>query len=277
MDARLAAQAARSRPGASSRRGWWVPRREIPRPAYLGLALASVGVIVTGWSLVTGVGLIEPLFLPAPLHVLRAGAAMVGELGFTRDVAWTVWRVMAGFLLAAAIGVPLGVLVGTFRVVEAVTEPVISFIRYLPASAFIPLFILWLGLGEVEKVAVIFVGTFFQLVLMVAVEVGNVPKALIESAYTLGASHRQILTRVLLPASRPGIFDALRLLLGWAWTYIIVAELVGADKGIGFRILAAQRRVLTDHIIFGILTIGILGIATDYLLKWAHRRLFPWR
>jgi len=165
---------------------------------------------------------------------------------------------------------------GTFKAVEALVEPLVGFVRYMPASAFIPLFILWLGIGDVEKVAIIFVGSLFQLILMVAVVASSVPKEMLETAYTLGAARLQVIRRVLLPASLPGILDTLRIIVGWAWTYIIVAELVAAESGIGYMIINAQRMLQTGSIIFGILAIGFLGIVTDYLFKWLHRWLFPW-
>jgi NitT/TauT family transport system permease protein len=183
---------------------------------------------------------------------------------------------MLGFFVAALIGVPLGLLMGTFKVAEAFTEPVVGFIRYMPASAFIPLFILWLGIGDIEKIAIIFVGSFFQLVLMVAVVAKNVHKDMLETAYTLGAKRFQVIRKVLLPASLPGIVDTLRIIVGWAWTYIIVAELVASASGIGYMIISAQRMLRTGNIIFGILTIGILGLVTDYFFKWLYNRLFPW-
>lgn len=259
-------------------RAWWLmPRRDIPRRTYLILSVSAFALILLLWTVIASSGLVDRLLLPTPGDVMRAGYRMFTQLNFLSHIGWTAYRVFAGFILAAVIGIPLGIAVGTYRAVEAMVEPLMSFIRYMPASAFIPLFILWLGLGEAGKIAVIFTGTFFQLVIMVAVEVASVSMSLLESAYTLGASHRQVLRRILLPAALPGIVDTLRLLLGWAWTYIIVAELVGASAGIGHNILAAQRQVATDRILFGILTIGILGLMTDFLAKALHRRLFPWQ
>ena len=216
------------------------------------------------------------MFLPSPGRVFQAGYDLFLELGFTSDILNSVYRVMVGFIMAALLGVPLGLIMGTFKAAEAFTEPVVGFIRYMPASAFIPLFILWLGIGDVEKIAIIFVGSFFQLVLMVAVVAKNVQKDLLETAYTLGAKRFQVIRKVLLPASLPGIVDTLRIIVGWAWTYIIVAELVASASGIGYMIISSQRMLRTGNIIFGILTIGILGLITDYFFKWLYNRLFPW-
>ena len=253
-----------------------IPREPIPTGLYLSLSFAGVGLVLFVWSLLTYGGFVSPLFLPSPGRVLSAGIDQFAKFGFATDILMSSYRVMAGFLAAALLGVPLGLLMGTFKAVEAFTEPLVGFIRYMPASAFIPLFILWLGIGDVEKIAIIFVGSFFQLVLMVAVVASSVPKEMLEAAYTLGAKRLQVIRRVLLPASLPGILDTLRIIVGWAWTYIIVAELVAAESGIGYMIINAQRMLQTGSIIFGILAIGVLGILTDYAFKWVHRWLFPW-
>ena len=252
------------------------PREPIPNSLYLALTFGSFGFFLVIWAILTYGGLVDSLFLPSPGRVFQAGYDLFAELGFTSDILNSVYRVMAGFILAALIGVPLGLVMGTFKIAEAFTEPVVGFIRYMPASAFIPLFILWLGIGDVEKVAIIFVGSFFQLVLMVAVVAKNVHKDLLETAYTLGAKRFQVIRKVLLPASLPGILDTLRIIVGWAWTYIIVAELVASASGIGYMIISSQRMLRTSNIIFGILTIGMLGLITDYFFKWLYQRLFPW-
>jgi NitT/TauT family transport system permease protein len=252
------------------------PREPIPKSLYLILALSSFAFILIIWSILTYGGFVDSLFLPSPGRVFKAGVDLFSELGFTIDILNSVYRVMMGFVIAAVIGVPIGLIMGTFKVAEAFTEPVVGFIRYMPASAFIPLFILWLGIGDIEKIAIIFVGSFFQLVLMVAVVAKNVHKDMLETAYTLGAKRFQVIRKVLLPASLPGIVDTLRIIVGWAWTYIIVAELVASASGIGYMIISSQRMLRTGNIIFGILTIGMLGLITDFFFKWLYNKLFPW-
>ena len=252
------------------------PREPIPASLYILLGVSSFGVLLLLWAALTYGGFIDALFLPTPGRVFRAGLDLVLELGFTTDILNSTYRVLVGFLIAAVIGVPLGLLMGTFKAAEALIEPLMGFIRYMPASAFIPLFILWLGIGDVEKIGIIFVGSFFQLVLMVAVVAKNVHKDMLETAYTLGAKRMQVIRKVLLPASLPGILDTLRIIVGWAWTYIVVAELVASSSGIGYMIISAQRMLRTASIIFGILTIGLMGLITDYGFKWLHARLFPW-
>ena len=228
------------------------------------------------WAGVTFGGLVDSQFLANPVAAFRAGVDLFANYSFHIDVGLTVWRVVGGFAIAAAIGVPLGILMGAYKPLEAFFEPFVSFARYLPASAFIPLLILWAGIGEASKLALIFIGAFFQLVLMVAVIVGTTRRDLVEAAYTLGATDTGIVRRVLLPASAPQIAEAMRLVLGWAWTYIIVAEFIGADRGIGKMIIDSQSLLNTGQIIFGIVVIGVIGLLSDYLFKAFNRRLFPW-
>ena len=252
------------------------PREPIPKSLYLILALSSFAFFLILWSILTYGRFVDPLFLPSPGRVFQAGADLFSEFEFMTDILNSVYRVMMGFVVAALVGVPIGLMMGTFKVAEALTEPVVGFIRYMPASAFIPLFILWLGIGDIEKIAIIFVGSFFQLVLMVAVVAKNVHKEMLETAYTLGVKRFQVIRKVLLPASLPGIVDTLRIIVGWAWTYIIVAELVASASGIGYMIISSQRMLRTGNIIFGILTIGMLGLITDFFAKWLYNKLFPW-
>jgi NitT/TauT family transport system permease protein len=228
------------------------------------------------WAAVTFGGLVPKTFLADPFTMLRSGWTLLAQHGFAGDIGMTVWRVLGGFLIAAAIAVPLGVLMGAYKPIEAFFEPFVSFARYLPASAFIPLLILWAGIGEAQKLSVIFIGSFFQLVLMIAVSVGNTRRDLVEAAYTLGALDAGIVKRVLLPSSAPEIAETLRMVLGWAWTYVIVAELIGASSGIGHMITDSQALLATDQIIFGIIVIGLIGLVTDFAFKAFNRKLFPW-
>ena len=242
----------------------------------LALGLAFFVLFVVGWSLVTFGGLVPRTFLADPLTMLHEGVALFTQFGFAKDVGITVWRVLGGFVLAALVGVPLGIAMGAYKPVEAFFEPFVSFARYLPASAFIPLLILWAGIGEMQKLLVIFIGSFFQIVLMVAVIVGGTRRDLVEAAYTLGANASGIVRRVLLPSSAPAIAETLRLVLGWAWTYVIVAELIGASSGIGHMITDSQALLNTGQIIFGIILIGIIGLISDLAFKQGNRALFPW-
>jgi NitT/TauT family transport system permease protein len=240
------------------------------------LGVAFFVLFFLAWAAVTFGGLVPKTFLADPVQMVRSGWTLLAEHGFLRDIGMTVWRVLGGFVIAAALAVPLGVLMGAYKPVEAFFEPFVSFARYLPASAFIPLLILWAGIGEAQKLAVIFIGSFFQLVLMIAVSVGNTRRDLVEAAYTLGALDAGIVKRVLLPSSAPEIAETLRMVLGWAWTYVIVAELIGASSGIGHMITDSQSLLATDQIIFGIIVIGLIGLVTDFAFKAFNRKLFPW-
>jgi len=244
--------------------------------ARIALGVAFFVVFVAAWSLATFGGYVQKTFLADPLTMLKSGWTLLTEMGFLGDIGMTVWRVVGGFAIAALLALPLGVLMGAYKPVEAFFEPFISFARYLPASAFIPLLILWAGIGEAQKLAVIFIGSFFNLVLMIAVAVGNTRRDLVEAAYTLGVRDRGLIRRVLIPGAAPEIAEILRMVLGWAWTYVIVAELIGASSGIGHMITDSQALLATDQIIFGIIVIGVIGLASDLLFKAANRALFPW-
>jgi NitT/TauT family transport system permease protein len=253
------------------------PLTPISNPLRVALGVSFFVIFVAAWAFATLGGYVSRIFLADPLTMLRNGWELLTQFGFLRDIGMTVWRVVGGFVLAALVAVPLGVLMGAYKPVEAFFEPFVSFARYLPASAFIPLLILWAGLGETQKLLVIFIGAVFQIVLMVAVAVGGTRRDLVEAAYTLGAGDQGVVRRVLIPANAPEIAEILRLVLGWAWTYVIVAELIGSSEGIGHMIIESQSLMATGQIIFGIIVIGLIGLVSDFLFKAANRFLFPWR
>lgn len=252
------------------------PLQPVGPGARIALGVAFFVVFFGVWALATLGGFVSKTFLADPITMVRSGWTLLAEMGFAKDIGMTVWRVVGGFVLAALIALPLGVAMGAYKPVEAFFEPFVSFARYLPASAFIPLLILWAGIGEAQKLAVIFIGSFFQLVLMIAVIVGSTRRDLVEAAYTLGAGDAGIVRRVLIPAAAPQIAETLRLVLGWAWTYVIVAELIGASSGIGHMITDSQSLLATDQMIFGILTIGIIGLVSDMAFKRLNRSMFAW-
>jgi len=240
------------------------------------LGIAFFVLFFAVWAVATLGGFVQKTFLADPITMVRSGYTLLTEMGFATDIGMTVWRGLGGVAIAAVLALPLGVAMGAFKPIEAFFEPFVSFARYLPASAFIPLLILWAGIGETQKLAVIFIGSFFQLVLMIAVVVGNTRRDLVEAAYTLGSSDASLVRRVLIPGAAPEIAEILRMVLGWAWTYVIVAELIGASSGIGHMITDSQALLATDQIIFGIIVIGLIGLASDMGFKATNRRLFPW-
>ena len=253
------------------------PLKPVATSRRIAFGVAFFVLFVLAWSIATLGGLISPTFLASPPTMLEAGWVLMTKFGFISDIGMTTWRVVGGFVIAAVLAVPLGLAMGAWKPVEAFFEPFISFCRYLPASAFIPLLILWLGVGEAQKLAVIFLGSFFQIVLMVAVTVGQTRRDLVEAAYTLGASDAGIVRRVLIPHAAPEIAEHLRMVLGWAWTYVIVAELIGSSSGIGHMITDSQALLATDQIIFGIIVIGLIGLVSDLGFKWCNRALFRWK
>ena len=255
------------------RPGLFVP---VPRGQRIGLGIAFFVLFVTMWWLLTASGAVPPQFLASPLQTLTAAWELFAKFSFGHDVGMTIWRVVGGFLLAAVIAVPLGIAMGAWKPVEAFFEPFVSFARYLPASAFVPLLILWVGIGESQKLAVIFLGCFFQLTLMITMIASGTRRDLVEAAYTLGATQGGIVRHVLLPGAAPEIAEALRQVLGLGWTYIIVAELIGASSGIGHMITDSQALMATENIISGIVVIGLVGLVTDLLFKHANRKLFAW-
>lgn len=252
------------------------PQETISKPAAAILGICMFVIVMLAWYACTKSGAVDPMFLPSPEKTIKEGVSLFTESGFLNDIKYTVMRVMGGFLIAAVFAVPLGIIIGIYAPVSAFIEPLFSFVRYLPASAFIPLFILWIGIDEKEKIAVIILGSFPQLVLMIATAMKSVSKDLIEVSYTLGTSKAGVAWKIILPKSAPQILDNLRIVLGWAWTYIIVAEMVGASEGIGYRIIQSQRMLNTSKIFVGILCIGVIGLVFDLILKGLRKILFPW-
>lgn len=251
------------------------PMRRPSTAAALVLGALAFALLLLVWDALTRSGRVDPLFLPSPGATAATGLEMLRS-GFMTDVWATVIRVMTGFAISAVVGVPIGVLIGTYAPVTSFLQPVFSFVRYMPASAFIPLFILWIGIDESEKVAVIILGSLPQVVLMVAGNIRNVPASLIEASYTLGTNRANILWKVILPKAAPDVVDTLRIVLGWAWTYVIVAEIVGASSGIGYSILQSQRSMAVDRIFVAIVTLGLIGLIVDNVLLVLNRVVFRW-
>lgn len=259
-----------------NRRSPWDVRGDLRRRSALALAIAGFVLPLAAWILVSLNGWADPVFLPPPWQVLAQLGEWYRDGDLLGDVIVSIARVLGGFCVAALVAVPLGVLVGTYAPVRAFLEPLTEFTRYLPAVAFIPLIMLWVGIDESAKVAVIWVGVFFQMLLLVAADVARVPDAPIEAARTMGATNEEIIKYVLIPAARPAILTTLRGAMCLAWTYLVVAELVAANSGLGYAILKAQRFLQTDKIFAGILLIGLVGLLTDQAFRWLHKRCFPW-
>ncbi|HEX2881944.1 MAG TPA: ABC transporter permease, partial [Polyangiaceae bacterium] len=181
-----------------------------------------------------------------------------------------------GFVWAALFGLPIGILCGTFALFSRLFEPFVDFIRYMPAPVFGALAVAILGLGDEPKIAIIFIGTFFQMVLVVSNTTRAVDESLLHAAQTLGANNRQLLLHVVIPGALPNLFRDMRILIGWAWTYLVVAELIGEKSGLSAFLYQQQRYRHFDNVYAGIIMIGIVGLVTDQTLAWLGRYLFPW-
>lgn len=242
----------------------------------LTLSLSPFIIVVGSWVILTEGGFVKEVFLPNITHMFQSLFKQFSAENYIKDVGISVYRVMAAFVLSAILATPIGLLTGYSKKVAELVEPFVGFARYLPIPAFVPLCILWFGLGDVSKIAIIFLGTFFQLILMVADVARSIPREFFEAALTLGSKRRQLIQRVLWPASLPGIVTACRTAVGWAWTYLVVAEIAGATSGLGFRIMEAQRFVQSPKIFAGILVIGLLGLLTDLFFKSLYKYMFTW-
>jgi NitT/TauT family transport system permease protein len=243
---------------------------------YFAVAVIVFALMLAAWWIAAASHVTSELFLPSPADVWNRAVDLARDGSLAHDTWASFRRITLGFLISTAFGLPIGVLIGTYRIAEAAIEPPVDFIRYMPAVAFVPLTIVWFGVGETQKYVIIFIGTFFQQVLMVMDNTKRVPREYVDIGYTLGMKDVGVLARIVVPSAAPAIWDTLRITLGWAWTWLVVAELVAAPDGLGHRILTAQRFFQTDTIFLGILIIGLLGLTMDQGMKIAGTRLFRW-
>lgn len=240
------------------------------------LSLICFALILIAWCIASFGGFVKDIFLPSPVAVI----VRIKELYQDGSLWLHCWdstrRVLVGWVWSVVIALPVGMLMANSRKFSAFIQPIIEFVRYLPVVALVPLTLLYCGIGESQKYLIIFLGTFFQLVLMVCDTVSSVDKNMINAARTLGASKRQIYMEVIFPASLPGLMDDFRLTIGWAWTYLVVAEMVAADNGLGYMILRSQRYLATDTIFAGLILIGLIGLITDWLFRILSKVVAPW-
>jgi NitT/TauT family transport system permease protein len=265
--------------GAQSKSAWkslFQFRGEISRNAYLFFATLSLILFAIGWYLITSWEVFPPEFFPSPRGVLSAMSTMLSSQEFYQDVLASAGRIAAAFFISSALAIPVGLLMSSFKWIEALVEPLVDFIMYVPVPALIPLFIIWTGIGEGSKFLVLFFGTFFQMVLLIMDDADNVPRAYFDLARTMGASTLQLIRDVLIPYLMPQIYDRLRVTLGWCWTYLIIAELIAVERGIGHTIKEAQRFNASDQMFVCFIVLGIIGLLTDYTAKVAYSRLYPY-
>lgn len=255
---------------------FWSIRQGFSRRLAVLIVTVSLAVPLLLWAIVSYGKMVPPLFLPTPTAVVQAGIEMFANNDLLTDVIISCGRVLAGFLAAAIIGVPIGIAMGTFYSMNSLFAPFVGTVRYMPVTAFVPLIVIWLGLGEESKVLIITLGVVLYNAIMVADAVKFIPSEMINVAYTLGATRRDVLFKVIVPATFPSVLDTLRVNISGAWNYLVIAELVAAQSGLGFRIIQAQRYLQTEKVLFCILLIGVIGLAIDYGLKWLSAVLTPW-
>lgn len=260
----------------SSRNPLFSMSAEFSGGTYVVISVCAFVALLVVWFLVTEMGVLKPIFLPSPTAVLLRLGKLAADGTLASDVGISVYRIMVGFLLASVMGLATAILIGAYRFWEAAIEPLLDFVRYMPVVAFVPLTILWSGTSDVQKFLIIWIGTYFQQALMFKDNIKRVPVDFVGFGRTLGMSDFRVLMRIVVPSAMPQIWDTLRISLGWAWTWVTLAELVAANSGLGFRITVAQRYLQTDMAIGYILVLGVLGLATDQIMRFLGRRFFKY-
>ncbi|MDE0309899.1 MAG: ABC transporter permease [Acidiferrobacterales bacterium] len=250
--------------------------RAISLVSTIRLGLAAWFVFFGIWELAVLLKVTNAVLLPGPFTVLASFIELFTVKNYLHDVGMSLFRIVASFALACLFAIPLGIMMGTFRRVEAFFNPLVSAFRYLPAPSFIPLLLMWLGAGEEQKLALLFLGVVWFLITLIMDYAKSVPADFVNSALTLGGNRKQVLLTVVVPAMLPDILTAMRQMLAVSWTYLVIAEIVAAESGIGAMMMRAKRFVHIDEIMAGIITIGLLGLVFDILLRRLRRMLFPY-
>ena len=256
----------------------------VPPPGLTGKILGAItlALIIAFWWLATmgdtpEARWISPVILPSPFEVIKSFPALLNDRGLIASIVATLRRVIIGFGLAVAIGVPFGIMAGAWRVFDSASAPVALFGRNVPVAALIPLTILWFGIEETQKVMFLFIACVPFVFSDAVRAIISVPERYVETAQTLGATSWQIVSKVLVALAMPDIYKSLRSLFGMAFGYIMLAELINAEHGLGFLLSTSQRRGMSDHIILILFLIGLIAFAIDRFLGWMQRGLFPYR
>ena len=241
------------------------------------LALAGLLTFLAVWCVLSYADIVPSVILPSPTEVLRAFPVLHFEEALVRSALRSLYRVMAGFALSAVVAIPLGLIMGTFPAIKAFFTPLVDPLRFLPISALVPLFLVWFGIEETMKIMLLFAGIFVYLLPLVVEAVDNVEEVYLQTAVTLGATRGQLVRHVLIPGSLPAIGEALRVMNGIGWTYVILAEIVNARYGLGHLITVAGKRSHVDQIFAGVLVILAIGVVTDWMIRILNRQLFAWK
>lgn len=251
-------------------------RNPVNRSTSICLGVAIWIIFFGIWQLSSSLQWVNPLLVPGPIDVVESLRELIFERGFVNDIMDSIWRVIVSFLLASALAIPLGILMGSFHALESFFNPFVSAWRYLPAPSFIPVLLMWFGTGETPKLALLFIGVVFFLITMVMDYTKKVRLELLETAATLGANRNQLVRTVIIPAVLPDIVVAMRQMLAVTWTYLVIAEIVASTTGIGAMMMRARRFLHTDEIMAGIMIIGVLGLFFDLCFRYFHRKFFAY-
>ena len=257
------------------------PATRAPQPLPVPIISAiTVAAIIALWGLASAYALVSPVFLPSPRQVAIAAynLAVKGfvEATLAEHVGASLYRIFGALIASVAIGIPAGIAIGTSRIGRGILDPIVEFLRPLPPLAYLPLVIIWAGIGEASKITVIALSMLPSIILSTSAGVRSVSKDHVNAARSLGASKRQVLTEVVLPSAVPSILTGIRIALDAGWTTLVAAELVAATSGIGFMIQSAAQFLVTDIVIAGIVVIALIAIRLEYVARQIERRLVPW-
>jgi taurine transport system permease protein len=253
-----------------------------PGDGYSGnISLITAIVIIGAWFLVTEMGWVKPLFLPSPIAVYNKFILASTE-GVANSTLWehtqaSLLRVFGAFFLACLTAIPIGIWMGVSRVGRGLFDPIIEFYRPLPPLAYLPLVIIWLGIGEFPKIFLIYLAIFAPMAIAARAGVKSVSIEQIHAAYAMGGTQGQIIRHVILKAALPEIFTGMRIGIGVGWTTLVAAEMIAADRGLGFMVLNAAQFLASDTVIMGIIVIGVFAFAFDLLVRYLERLLIPWK
>lgn len=262
---------------ARKRSSLFALRQPLPRTTATVLGLFAPLLVAGAWCLLTYGGFAPPGFLPSPTETLRGTLQLFLQYDLWGAILISSRRILFAFLLASAVALPLGVLMGAFEPINRFFEPIVAPLRYMPISAFIPLLILWFGIYEKQKIAFLFLGVFVYLLPVVVTAIRVVPEELVQTSLTLGASRWQVIRTVLLPSALPEIFDSFRVMNAISWTYVILAEAVNPEHGLGYMVELARTHQKASWSFAGLLVIGGIGLLTDFIIRLLSSLLFRWR
>jgi NitT/TauT family transport system permease protein len=244
-------------------------------PSYA--AVLGIAGLLLLWEIVCRLEIVPPLFLPAPTAILAAAWEMISSGELYKDLIASMYRIGAGYALGAVLGIVVGLLLGFSRWADAIVTPIVYSIYPIPKIALLPLIILWLGIGEMPKVAIIALGVFFPVVINTFSGVKNVDPMLIKAAVTFGSNHLNVIRKVILPGSLPMIFAGLKLAAGTSLLLLVSAEMIAAQEGIGSMVLHYGNLMITTKLMVGVLLLSLLGLTFNRVLQWLERKLIPWK